>query len=84
MIKYPSKYLTGDVLDQLYKLYVRTYSDYDDIIYHHRIDPDFRLNFTNKFGSMHLQLAGHGVKRIGKSLNLGGILYTIEDRRWYQ
>ena len=47
MIRYLSKYLTHDVLNQLYKLYVRPHLDYGDIIYH-RNDPDFRLDFTNK------------------------------------
>ena len=29
-----SKYVSRDVLDQIYKLYVRPYLDYGDIIYH--------------------------------------------------
>ena len=32
MIRYLSKYLTRDVLDQLYKLYVRPHLEYSDII----------------------------------------------------
>ena len=47
MIRYLSKYLTHDVLDQLYKLYVRPRLDYGDIIYN-RNDPDLRLGFTSK------------------------------------
>ena len=47
MTRYLSKYLARDVLDQLYKLYVRPHLDYGGIIYHMN-DPDFRLDFTNK------------------------------------
>ncbi len=47
MIRYLSKYVTRDVLEQIYKLYVRPYLDYGDIIYH-RFDPEMRLNFTQK------------------------------------
>ena len=36
MIRYLSKYLMRDVLDQLYKLHVRPHLDYGDIIYHRK------------------------------------------------
>ena len=45
MIKYLSKYVARDVLDQVYKLYVRPHLDYGDIIYH-RNDPEMIENFT--------------------------------------
>ncbi len=35
------------VLEQIYKLYVRPYIDYGDIIYQN-FDPEMRLNFTQK------------------------------------
>ena len=38
MIRHLSKYVSRDVLDQIYKLYVRPHLDYGDIIYH-RDDP---------------------------------------------
>ena len=38
LIKYLSKYVSREVLDQVYKLYVRPHLDYGDIIYH-RFDP---------------------------------------------
>ena len=41
LIKYLSKYFSRDVLDQLYKLYVRPHLDYGDIIYH-KFDLDMR------------------------------------------
>ena len=45
MIRYLSKYVSRDILDQIYKLYVRPHLDYGDIIYH-KYDPEMRLNFT--------------------------------------
>ena len=47
IIRYLSKYVLRDVLDQIYKLYVRPHLDYADIIYHKR-DPDMKLDFTKK------------------------------------
>ena len=41
LIKYLSKYVSRDVLDQVYKIYVRLRLDYRDIIYH-KFDPDMR------------------------------------------
>ena len=34
VIRFLSKYVTRDVLDQIYKLYVRPHFDYGDILYH--------------------------------------------------
>ena len=45
MIRYLSKYISRDVLDQIYKLYVRPHLDYGDIIYH-KYDPQMCLNLT--------------------------------------
>ena len=45
IIRFLSKYVSRDVLDQIYKLYVRPNLDYGDIIYH-RYDPEFKLDFT--------------------------------------
>ena len=45
MIKYLSKYVSRDVLDQIYKLYIRPHLDYGNIIYH-RNDPEMLQNFT--------------------------------------
>ena len=39
MIRYLSRYVSRDVLDQVYKLYVRLHLDYGDIIYH-KYDPN--------------------------------------------
>ena len=47
MLEYLSKYVSREVLDQNYKLYVRPQLDYEDIIYH-KYDPDMQLNFTQQ------------------------------------
>ena len=47
IIRYLSKYVSRDVLDQVYKLYVRPHLDYGDIIYH-RFDSNMSLNLTRK------------------------------------
>ena len=47
MMKHLSRYVSRDVLIQLYKLYIRPHFDYGDIIYL-KYDPRMRLDFTNK------------------------------------
>ena len=47
VIRYLSKYVSRDVLDQMYKLYVGPYLDHSDIIYH-KFDPELTLEFTKK------------------------------------
>ena len=39
-----------DVLDQIYKLYVRPHLDYGDIIYHN-YDPKFKRDLTKRLES---------------------------------
>ena len=47
VIHYLSKHVSRDVLDQMYKLYVRPHLDYDAIIYHkHIMMPLFIINTT--------------------------------------
>ena len=50
VIRYLSKYVSRNVLDQMYKLYVGPHLDYGDIIYH-KHDPDLKLDFTKKLES---------------------------------
>ena len=50
IIRFLSKYVSRDVLDQIYKLYVRPHLDYGGIIYH-RHDPEFKLEFTKRLES---------------------------------
>ena len=56
VIRYLSKYVSSDVLDQMYKLYVRPHLDYGDIIYH-KFDPELTLEFTKKLETV--QYSGH-------------------------
>ena len=44
-IKFMSRYVTRNVLDQMYKLYVRSHLDYGDILFH-QYDPNFSLSLT--------------------------------------
>ena len=46
-VKCLSGYVSRDVLDQVYKSYVRPHLDYGDIIYH-RFDPNMSLDLTSK------------------------------------
>ena len=50
VIRYMSRYVTHEVLDQMYKLYVQPHLDYGDIIYH-KYDPELNLRFTKKLGA---------------------------------
>ena len=50
VICYLSKCVSHDVLDQMYKLYVRPHLDYGDIMYH-KHDPDIKLDFTKNIES---------------------------------
>ena len=40
IIRYISRYVPRDIIDQIYKLYVRAHLDYGDIIYN-KYDPEF-------------------------------------------
>ena len=47
VILYISGYVTLDVLDQMYRLYIRLHLDFWNIIYH-KYDPELNLDFTKK------------------------------------
>ena len=51
VIKFMSRYVTRDVLNQMYKLYVRPHLDYGDVLYH-QYDPNFSLNLTTVLESV--------------------------------
>ena len=78
-----SRYVTREVLDQMYKLYVRPHLDYGDIIYH-KYDPHMVLDFTKNLRLLstllRLQLVAPGVKQIMINCmrNLVGSIYTTE------
>ena len=56
VIRYLSKYVSRDVLDQMYKLYVRPHLDYGDIIYH-KFDPELTFEFTTKLETVQYSAA---------------------------
>ena len=87
MIRYLSKYVSRDVLDQIYKLYVRPHLDYGDIIYH-RDDPQMQLNFTQRLeqtqysAALAVTGAWRGTNRQRLYDELGW--ETLYHRRWYR
>ena len=81
VIKFLSKYVSRDVLDQMYKLYVRPYLDYGDIIYH-KFDPEFTLEFTRKLESTQYTAAlavSEGLMGTNFMKNLVGNTCITED-----
>ena len=85
-IRFLSKYVSRDVLDQIYKPYVRPHLDYGDIIYH-KYDPEFKLDFTKTLESTQYSAAlavrgawrGTNTDELYEELGWE-ILYC---RRWY-
>ena len=79
--------ITRDVLDQIYKLYVRPHLDYGDIIYH-KYDPEFKLHFTKRLESTQYSAAlavsgawrGTNTDKIYEELGWEILYY----RRWYR
>ena len=57
MIKFIPRYLTRDVLDQMYKPYVRPHFDYGDVLYY-QYDPNFSLSLTTVQYSAALAMTG--------------------------
>ena len=76
-----------DVLDQIYKLYVRPHLDYGDIIYH-KYDPEFKPDFTKRIESTQYSAAlavsgawrGTNIDKIYEELGWEILYY----RRWYR
>ena len=87
MIRYLSKYVSRDVLDQIYKLYVRPHLDYGDIIYH-KYDPQMHLNFTQRLertqycAALAVTGAWRGTSRERLYRELGW--EDLYHRRWYR
>ena len=86
VIRYLSKCVSRDVLDQMYKLYMRAHLDYGDIIYH-KHDPDLKLDFTKKLESTQYSAAPsvsgawRGTSRQKLYDELGW--ESLYHRRWY-
>ena len=87
MIRYLSKYVSRDVLDQMYKLYVRPHLDYGDIIYR-KFDPELTLEFTMKLETVQYSaaLAVSGAWRGTNKCKLYEELgwEYLYHRRWYR
>ena len=87
MIRYMAKYVSKDVRDQIYKLYVRRHLDYGDILYH-KHDPEFTLDMTKRLeriqNSAALAVSGawRGTNNDRLYEELGW--ETLYYRRWYR
>ena len=85
--RFLSKYVSRDVSDQIYKLYIRPHLDYGYIIYH-RYDPEFELEFTKRFESTKYSaaLAVSGAWRGTNTDKLYGELgwEILCYKRWYR
>ena len=87
VIRYLSKYVSRDVLDQMYKLYVRPHLDYDDIIYH-KVDSELSLDFTKKLeatqysAALAVSGAWRGTSKSKLYEELGW--ENLYHRRWYR
>ena len=87
LIRHLSQYVSRDVLDQMYKLYVRPHLDYGDIVYH-KYDPDLssvitkRLEQTQYAASLAVTGAWRGTSRQKLYDELGW--ESLYERRWYR
>ena len=87
LIRYLSRYVSRDILNLVYKLYVRPHLDYGDIIYH-RYDPEVHLSFTQKIeqtqyaAALAVTGAWRGTNRQRLYNELGW--ESLYNRRWYR
>ena len=87
LIRHLSQYVSRDVLDQMYKLYIRPHLDYGDIVYH-KYDPDLssvitrRLEQTQYAASLAVTGAWRGTSRQKLYDELGW--ESLYERRWYR
>ena len=82
IIRFLSKYVSRDVLDQIYKLYVRPHLDYGDIVYH-RYDLEFKFDFTQNWNPPNTQqrLRGTNTDRLYEELGWEILYYRRSYRR---
>ena len=87
IIKYLSRYVNREVLDQVYKLRVRPHLDYGDILYH-KYDPEIRQDFTRKLEQVQycaaLAVSGAWKGRSGQKVLQELGWETLYQRRWYR
>ena len=87
MIRYMVKYVSRDVYDQIYKLYVRPHLDYSDIIYHSH-DPELTHDMTKRLERIQYSAAlavseawrGTNIDRLYEEQGWESLYY----RRWYR
>ena len=87
IIRFMSKYVSRNVLDQMYKLYVRPHLDYGDLIYH-KDDPEVSLSLTKRLESVQCT-AALAVTGAWKGTNKSKLLDELgweylHDRRRYR
>ena len=76
--------MSRDILNLVYKLYVKPHLDYGDIIYH-RYDPEVHLSFTQKIeqtqyaAALAVTGAWRGTNRQRLYNELGWEAFTLED-----
>ena len=87
MIRYLSKDISRNVLDQIYKLYVRPHLNYGDIIYH-RYNPEMQSHFTQALeqtqysAALAVTVVWRDTSRQKLNNKLGW--ESLHDRRWYR
>ena len=87
MVRYMAKYVSRNVRDQIYKLYVRPHLDYGDIIYH-KHDPEFTHDMTKRLERIQCSAAlavsgawrGTNIDRLYEKLGWESLYYL----RWYR
>ncbi len=82
IIRFLSKYVPRNVLDQIYTLYVRPHLDYGDIIYHDQsISHSHKLESTHYKAALAVSGAWKGTSKDRLLEELGW--ETLSNRRWY-
>ena len=71
IIRYLSKYVSRDVLDQIYKLYVRSHLDYGNKIYY---DPEYTFKLTKKLEPDSILTAALAVSGSWRETNMDRLL----------
>ena len=87
MARYMAKYVSRDVHDQIYKLYVRPHLNYGHIIYH-KHDPEFTHDMTKRLERIQYSAAlavngawrGTNIDRLYEELGWESLYYC----RWYR
>ena len=90
VIRFMSKYFQRNVLDELYKLYVRPHLDYCDVhVIYHKHDPTFKLEFTKRLESVQYSAAlavsgawnGTNMDRLYEELGWEPLYYRMWQRQ---